>query len=59
VSSARLEMNVSDASGDGLSAWSASTQSRQRVEQNLLADIRWPSFPDFRAIGSDFSPSSV
>jgi len=33
-------MKSSDASGDGLSASSARTQSRQRTEQNLLADFR-------------------
>jgi hypothetical protein len=35
-------MKSYDASGDGFNASSARTQSRQRVEQNLLADIRWP-----------------
>jgi hypothetical protein len=37
VSSARFEMKSLDASGEGWSAANASTQSRQCVEQKLLA----------------------
>jgi hypothetical protein len=41
-----------------LSASRASTQSRQRVEQNLLADIRRPCAPAPAGIDS-FSVSSL
>jgi hypothetical protein len=57
VSSARVEMKLSDARGDGLRAASASTQSRQRGEQNLLAETRWRSLPDSAVIRSESSPS--
>jgi len=38
-------MKSYDASGEGLSASSARTQSRQRAEQNLLDEARRRCFP--------------
>jgi hypothetical protein len=49
-------MKSSDASGDGLSASNARTQLRQRVEQNLLADLQWRRLAD---IGMHSSRSST
>ncbi len=51
-------MKASDASGDGLSAASARTQSRQRGEQNLLADTRGSLFRESEVIGSSL-PSTA
>ena len=58
VSSTRFEMKSLDASGEGWSAASADTQSRQYFEQKLLVDERSPCAPDSEAV-SRLSSSSA
>jgi hypothetical protein len=50
-------MNSLEASGEGWSAASARTLSRQYVEQKLLVDVRRPSAPDPGIVDTGVSPS--
>ena len=59
MSSARLAMKSLEASGEGWSAASARTLSRQYVEQKLLVDVRSPSAPDPGIVRTGASPSSA
>jgi hypothetical protein len=58
MSSVRVEMKSPDASGEGWSAANARTQSRQYVEQKLLADTRPRRAADRNGISSTFSSNS-
>ena len=59
MSSARFEMKSPDASGEGWSAASARTQSRQRVEQKLLPEARRRWAADGGGVSTRFSSNAL